>query len=384
MDLAIARALLSDEGAAALEAAQAEGDPTSLGAATRLRSRFSPELAAAAVGQVELRRRARAKFGVAADGMFFTPAALEQATRAPVAAWRAQRLAAQGAHAVVDLGCGIGADALAFAAAGLDVIAVERDPATALLAERNLAGKARVVCADAEEFDIPSGFAAYLDPARRDDAGRVWGIDGLSPSWDFSLATLRAHGGVAKVGPGISHAVIPDACRAEWVSDHGDVVECGLWFGAERGMAATRLDRDGATHHLIRDAAADAPPATGFRGCVAEPDGAALRAGCLPQLAAQAQATLVGDRIAYLAANAPAPSPWLTWFAVDDVLPYDVKALRRYLADHRVGTVEIKKRGVDVDPATLRRQLKPKGPGAATLLLAPTPDGVRVAVGHRL
>jgi len=34
-----------------------------------------------------------------------------------------------------------------------------------------------------------------------------------------------------------------------------------------------------------------------------------------------------------------------------------------------VGTVEIKKRGVDVDPARLRKQLKLSGDGAATVIL---------------
>ena len=73
--------------------------------------------------QALLRRRARTKFGPRADSLFFTTAGLEQASRCPAAAWRAHRLAEAGVRRVADLGCGIGADALAFAAAGLDVFA---------------------------------------------------------------------------------------------------------------------------------------------------------------------------------------------------------------------------------------------------------------------
>ena len=55
-----------------LDAATSEEDPESLAAATRLRARFGPELAATALTQATLRRQARTKFGEAAAEMFFT------------------------------------------------------------------------------------------------------------------------------------------------------------------------------------------------------------------------------------------------------------------------------------------------------------------------
>jgi SAM-dependent methyltransferase len=116
-----------------------------------MRARFGPELSAAALSQVALRRRARTKFGDAADELFLTRDGLEQATRPDLAAHHAARLRAAGATRVVDLGCGIGTDARAFADAGLEVLAVERDPATAAVARANLAGRAEVACADAED-----------------------------------------------------------------------------------------------------------------------------------------------------------------------------------------------------------------------------------------
>ena len=51
-----------DQRAAATEMAMAEADPESLAAAARLRSRFSPEVAAFSLTQVSLRRQAAAKF----------------------------------------------------------------------------------------------------------------------------------------------------------------------------------------------------------------------------------------------------------------------------------------------------------------------------------
>ena len=100
-----------DQRAAATEMAMAEADPESLAAAARLRSRFSPEVAAFALTQVSLRRQAAAKFGAAAESMWFTRDGLEQASRPSVAAWRAERYRAAGVRRVIDLCCGIGADA---------------------------------------------------------------------------------------------------------------------------------------------------------------------------------------------------------------------------------------------------------------------------------
>lgn len=175
MDVDLARWLVSADAAPALAAAQAEPDPSSLAAAGRLRRTFAPEQAAVALTQAGLRRRAVTKFGEAAQRLFFTPDGLEQATRGEVAAWRAGRYVAAGATEVVDLGCGLGADGLAFAAAGLRVIAVEADPATAVLASANLGQE--VICADAVEVAdslLASGAAVFADPARRTAAGRTW------------------------------------------------------------------------------------------------------------------------------------------------------------------------------------------------------------------
>ena len=97
VDLNSLTALRTPEGVAALVSAAevADGDP--LVAASALRSRgVAPALAAAALTQVSLRRRAAAKFGPVSDRMFFTRAGLEQATRAPVTERRAARLAAAG------------------------------------------------------------------------------------------------------------------------------------------------------------------------------------------------------------------------------------------------------------------------------------------------
>jgi hypothetical protein len=378
----------------ALTAAEAEADPGSLGAGTRLRSRFGPEVAAAALTQAALRRQARTKFGAAAATLWFTRDGLEQATRPEVADLHAARFVAAGVRRVVDLGCGIGADAVAFVRAGLDVLAVERDPATAAVARANLASAvaagghrvgAEVVVADVADVlaaGIAAGDGVFADPARRDARGRVWRAQDFSPDLG-SLLTLADPARVLglKLGPALPHALVPDDAEAEWVSHRGDVVEVGLWSGpgSVPGRRSALLAPD---LRLIAEAAHLEVRAPG--PYVYEPDGAVIRSGAVGVLGEQLEAGLLDAQIAYLTADALVETPYATAFAVERVLPYDLKVLRRWVREAGIGRLEVKKRGLDVDPAQLRRDLRPKGEGSATLLLSRTPTGTLALVAHRV
>ena len=144
---------------------------------------------------------------------------------------------------VADLGCGIGADAMTLASAGLDVTAVELDETTAAVATVNLTPfpETRVVQADVQSLDLdelPGGRpeALWLDPARRETAGasrRIFDPEAFSPPLSFvqALADSGMPVGV-KMGPGLPHEAVPEGCEAQWISHRRDVVEVVLWFGA--------------------------------------------------------------------------------------------------------------------------------------------------------
>jgi hypothetical protein len=74
----------------------------------------------------------------------------------------------------------------------------------------------------------------------------------------------------------------------------------------------------------------------------------------------------------------------LAAFEVQDVLPFDVKRLKRHLRERGIGRLEVKKRGVDVDPEIVRRRLQGKGDSAATLILARLRKQVRAILARRL
>ncbi|MEU4676635.1 methyltransferase domain-containing protein [Micromonospora sp. NPDC023737] len=391
MDLDQLAALRTAEGAAALDSATrvTGGDP--LAAASALRAAGVPAgLAAAALTQAELRRRATAKFGPTAAGMFLTRAGLEQATRGVVAARRAARLRAAGVRTLADLGCGLGADALAAARAGIRVYGVEADPLTAAMAAANaeaagLADLFTVECGDATAFDVSRVEAAFCDPARR--AGgtgrRIFDPNAYSPPWDFvTRLAERTPRTVVKVAPGIDHGLIPAGAEAEWVSVDGDLVEAALWCGelAEVPRRATLLsekegtpvdasDRDrGAADQLTGagDREANVGPVRRF---LHDPDPAVVRAHLVAELADELDATLADPTIAYLYADTPTLGPYARCLEVTDVLPFSLKRLRALLRERGVGRVEILKRGSALTPEQLRRDLRLAGDAAASLVL---------------
>src|SRR4051794_16212075 len=133
------------------------------------REGHSPTLVAAALTQSRLRAAGHVKFGPFADGMLFTPAGLEQATRLSVAARHAQRFSAAGLDRVADLGCGIGADSMALAGLDREVLAVDRDEVTAAVATVNLRHwpESVVRCEDATKTELGGDGGAVVGPARR-------------------------------------------------------------------------------------------------------------------------------------------------------------------------------------------------------------------------
>ncbi|MCE7078759.1 methyltransferase domain-containing protein [Streptomyces sp. ST2-7A] len=367
-----------------MEAVRDHAPGEELALATRLRRDHPAELVAAALTRARLRVRARAKFGAEADTMWFTADGVEQATRAGVAARRAERFAGAGATRVVDLCCGNGGDALALARAGLEVVAVDRSPlACAVVAanaeELGLADRIRVVTGDVTDpgtvGDVTGpGTALFIDPARRDGRGRTFDPEAYSPPLSRALdAARRAPLAAVKIAPGIPHEALPPDAETEWVSDGGEVKEAVLWFGtgAAQPRRATLLPGG---HSVTGDGSpAPDPEADGEYGPVDrylyEPDGAVIRAGLVGAVARIIGARLIDPRIAYLTSDVAVHTPWAAGWEVTDVLPFNLKRLRALLRERGVGTLTIKKRGFAMTPEELRRRLAPRGPNACTLVV---------------
>lgn len=385
MDLDQLAALRTREGSAALEAAAALADGDALTAATALRAQgFDPSLSATALTQVRLRNRAVAKFGPDAARMFFTADGLEQATRSIVAARRADRTAQAGVRRLADLGCGLGADTIAFARAGISVHAVEADPVTAAITAHNLNElglDAVVTNADAQSVRLDDIGAAFCDPARRvHGAGvrrtrRVFRPEDYSPPWEWVAALpAKVPYTVLKLAPGIDHDLLPDGCELELVSVDGDVVEATAWCGplAQVPRRATVL-RKGVPHELTGSGLVRAPVGK-TDDYLYDPDGAVVRSHLVAEFAALVDGHLADPDIAYVWSPTATATPFGRCFAVDEVIPFSLKRLRSALRSREVGRVEILKRGSALDVEQLRRDLRLGGSHEASVLLTRVAD----------
>lgn len=248
-------------------------------------------------------------------------------------------------------------------------------------------------------------------------ARRLWDPEAFSPP--LSFVTELADAGLplgVKLGPGIPHELIPAGCEAEWVSIDDEVVEVVLWFnGAARPgvrRAASVLRSPGSDGAAPRAAELTSPAdfdttdsgagasetgasetggagagvrvrgREGLTGILWEPDGAVIRAGLVADLAAELGGHLLDEHIAYFCseddsssaqpgttktgtvntgtaqAGSEGPGSALArGYRILEVLDFNVKRLRRWAQAEGVAALEIKKRGVDVAPEALRKQL---------------------------
>ncbi|MGI5469389.1 class I SAM-dependent methyltransferase [Streptomyces sp. CA-132043] len=380
-------ALLSDEGRTLLAGLRDHDPAQELATATRLRREHPAELVSAALGQARLRQRAVAKFGAEdAYRMFFTPNGVEQSTRRTVAVHRAARLAALGVRSVADLCCGIGGDAIAYARAGISVLAVDRDPLTAEVARANaealgLADLIEVRCADVTEIDTSPYDAVFVDPARRGGRGRIFGPEAYSPPLSWAIeAARKAPRAALKIAPGIPHEAIPEDAAAEWISDGGDVKEAVLWFGTEPGSVRATLLPSGAS--LSTTAPLPDPPVRPVGRYLYEPDGAVIRAHLVAEAAAELDGGLIDETIAYVTADELRPTPYAAAYEITDELPFNLKKLKSLLREREIGVLTVKKRGSAVEPEEIRRKVRLRGPNAATVLLTRVAGAPTMLVGQ--
>jgi hypothetical protein len=105
------------------------------------------------------------------------------------------------------------------------------------------------------------------------------------------------------------------------------------------------------------------------RSFVFDPDASVLAAGLLGALAGATGLASLGANSAYLTGDAAVDVPHLERFAVKDVLPLRARTVADFLAARGVGMVEIKKRGVPIEPDRFRRELKLRGDASATVIL---------------
>ena len=388
MDLATFQLLLTESGQQALIDAQLL-EPTEsrfLACYEKLRKQYPPSLAKTALETVLLRIKARSKF-TSADKMYFTRESLEQASGDLAAAHRAKRLAPFGT--VADLCCGIGGDSLAFARAGLTVLAVDNDPLRQAMLEANaialgLNKQIQVLAGDVLTICLAKAQAAFADPSRRSGVRRHLDPKDYTPT----LASLRKRFTndfplAVKIAPGVDWKSIEMLeAEVEFVSVSGELKECVLWFDSMRSISrrATVLP---AEETFAADRPVELPSVGPVERYVFDPDPAIVRAGLAGNLAVELGLASLDYRVALFTGSSPRTSPFLTPFAIECSSRFHPDRLREHLRSHHVGRVTFIKRGSEVDTDELTKKLKLNGNEHRVIILTRAQGEETMLIGER-
>lgn len=338
-------------------------------AAQKLRRNATPELAAAAVEQVRLRRRAATKFSQAAV-LWFSPGLLEQSSGEVVARHRAHRYAPWQNLQIGDYCCGMGGDAVMLAETA-SVVAVDRDPLALALTRANaevlgLADRFRFIRGELPNA-APTLPAAWVDPGRR-EAGRTRKLDAISPTLAEVLALLPTTPNLGiKLSPATSDAELDTVIgtiphEREFLSVDGECRELAVWIGelAKRPEGAQSPRRATLLPSGIEISGVPLPyPEVRKPGAwLLEPDTAVIRAGLVGNLARELEAWPVDPRLSYLSADQPVMSPFVRCYRIDAPDPFSGKALAARLRSLGAGDVVLKTRGSVLQPEAVRHQLR--------------------------
>ncbi len=342
---------------------------------TEVRGRYTPH-DAALIETVRNRRRAAAKLRDPAE-LLLTDDGLQQATASVVAAHRAAEIAARFPASVVhDLTCSIGAELRELVRVNgiAGVIGSDLDRVRLAMARHNVPD-ATLLVADAL---TPTSTADVLlaDPARRSDAGRIFRLDQLTPPLLELLATYAGRVLIVKCAPGLDHQMLRNRFgfdgEVQVTSLDGGVREACLWSGpgveTRRRATVLRTRPDGTVSEFeITDHEDDDVPAGDAGEWIVDPDGAIVRAGLVKHYAHRFDLWQLDPQIAYLTGDSvPAGA---RGFRVIEQVGVTEKVLRKALAAHGCGPLEILVRGLDVDPDQLRKKLKPRGDRPLSVVL---------------
>lgn len=393
-DISVWRRLAEAPEAIAAQQAAAAIDPGDAASIARLRKRFDADLVAAAVELAVARRKAAGKFERAAE-LWCDVAGVEQASGERVAAWKAARmretLGAGGA--VLDICSGIGGDAMAIAAAGLSVTAIDLDPRRAWMTARN--ARCEAECVDAEAVPL-AGAAIHADPARRDESGggRSWNLDDHRPGRAWIERALREPRAAAiKFSPGVERRAFGDLpIEWEWIESDGALVQAVAWSGAfaraPRATRATRLARGGPVASIVGlpdDARSDrigVDPRLEPGMFVAEPVAALERAQLLTEATQGTGARELARSLGLVGSRAPLDAAWFESFAFVEECGRDGPSIARAIERHGLVARSVRVRGRALDADAITRAIGARGDGNAVVFAWREGSGVRAVLAR--
>ncbi len=255
------------------------------------------------------------------DEFIFDEEDLRFCTNQLIAKYRAERLKCD---VIVDVGCGIGIQAIEFAKCCKKVIAIDTDKKRIGYAKLNaeIAKVSNITFVDDDALSAIKGISAdiiFWDP-ERPASEKERNLDSLKPCFDAFMAEARKVTGriVVELPPQIDVSKIKDNCEREYVSVEKLLNRLNIYFGPLKKCdvsavslpVGSRLEYDGKETTKIKP--------SGVRKFIYEIDSSVQKAGLIDLLASSLRGTYLfrAGKKEYLTSERPLDSAFLKAYGV--------------------------------------------------------------------
>ncbi len=302
------------------------------------------------------RRSAPEKLGEWSRHGYFSRAVLQQASRTPIAEYRAE--AFRGLSHVVEIGTGAGSDTAALASVCDHVTTLEVDPETSELARRNLRlrGLSNItfLVGSAEEL-LPelqgTTDGLFADPARRSKEGeRFKDAADYSPPLDLVMGLSLGHTRAIKVSPGLFIDAPAHGWKREFIGYGSECLEQTLWYGTQK-IDSSIFVVDASSGWSPSPSIHPLPYAESLEGFILEAHAVLNRSQYVSRFFAERGIRQIAGDVAYgISTIEPRRDPLITSFRILEAFPYHLKKLKEAVKmRHWSRRTELKKRNCPVD-----------------------------------
>lgn len=325
--------------------------------------------------------------------------ALEQSSNALISKYKASQI---NDPLVFDLCCGVGGDSL-FLKDFVEVHGIDlNEPRLQafLYNQKLLRPTSSVSIKHVNIMSIePHDGIFLLDPDRRhENKKKNWGVKQLSPSIDeINLIVNRFKDGLIKLSPATDTTTFDFPFSKEYIGFPKSVNELSLKTGKfqEGSTLTTQIQPFYQTTHLdseINYFRKMVHTSNDLAAYLIEPNALSLASKVYWEILATEGCSIINPNIPYFNSVKIVSHPFITNFKILDELKFKAKKLGAYISDHKYTQVEVKKRGVSVDPNELQMNLqrfcvKQSFESILTLILFPdklNPKKIRVLACQRI
>ena len=323
------------------------------------------------LSQIKLQKRNLNKLPISNE-LLFTEQGAQQATSWKLAKYHATKFKAF--SKVADLCCGVGVDLINIAKGKEQVYAIDLDADTLKIAKYNCKSQnlnnIKFISGKAEEFNQQVD-AIFIDPDRRPNSNRRIAPEEYSPPFSKIMELRNICPNIAvKLSPAIDYKRLNSLidCTLEFVSENGTLKEILLCMG---DLATENCERKAVLlpTNLTLQNSNTKTKITEIQKYLFEPDPAIIRAGLVQELGCKIGYHLIDSKLALLTGSHILQSEFGKVFEVEEIMKFDLKKVRKYVRENKIGELIIKTRGFPESVERFRKKIKLKGKKSVVMFI---------------